>query len=37
MEPFARTIHPVKKFVVSTTLDRVDWNAELLRGEPFTE
>ena len=33
MEPFARTIHAVKKYVVSSTLDRVDWNgAELLRG-----
>src|SRR5262249_9654264 len=33
MEPFARTIHAAKKYVVSTTLDRVDWNAELLRGD----
>lgn len=33
MEPFARTIHATKKYVVSTTLDRVDWNAELLRGD----
>jgi dihydrofolate reductase len=33
MEPFARTINAAKKFVVSSTLDRVDWNAELLRGD----
>ena len=31
MEPFARTIDAAKKYVVSSTLDRVDWNAELLR------
>jgi dihydrofolate reductase len=28
MEPFARTIDAAKKYVVSSTLDRVDWNAE---------
>ena len=33
MEPFARTIDAAKKFVVSSTLDRVDWNAELVRGD----
>jgi dihydrofolate reductase len=33
MEPFARTIGAAKKYVVSRTLDRVDWNAELLRGD----
>ena len=33
MEPFARTIDSAKKYVVSTTLDRVDWNAELVRGD----
>ncbi|MBO0736123.1 MAG: dihydrofolate reductase family protein [Alphaproteobacteria bacterium] len=33
MEPFARTIHAAKKYVVSNTLDRVDWNAELVRGD----
>ncbi|MDI1444074.1 dihydrofolate reductase family protein [Polyangium sp. 6x1] len=33
MEPFARTVHAAKKYVVSSTLDRVDWNAELLRGD----
>ncbi|GAB3678166.1 dihydrofolate reductase family protein [Actinocorallia lasiicapitis] len=32
-EPFARTIDAAKKYVVSSTLDRVDWNAELLRGD----
>ena len=30
--PFARTIDAMKKYVVSSTLDRVDWNAELVRG-----
>ena len=33
MMPFARTMHAAKKYVVSSTLDRVDWNAELLRGD----
>ncbi len=33
MEPFARTINPAKKYVVSSTLVQVDWNAELVRGE----
>jgi dihydrofolate reductase len=33
MEPFARTIDAAKKYVVSGTLDRVDWNAELVRGD----
>jgi dihydrofolate reductase len=32
-EPFARTIDAAKKYVVSNTLERVDWNAELLRGD----
>src|SRR5208337_5687576 len=36
MEPFARTIDAAKKYVVSSTLDRVDWNAELLRGDLAT-
>ena len=31
--PFARAIDAAKKYVVSSTLDRVDWNAELLRGD----
>ena len=33
MEPFARTINVARKYVVSSTLDRVDWNAELVRGD----
>ena len=33
MEPFARTIDAARKHVVSTTLERVDWNSELLRGD----
>jgi dihydrofolate reductase len=32
-EPFARTIDAAKKYVVSSTLERVDWNAELVRGD----
>ena len=32
-DPFAETIDAKKKYVVSSTLDRVDWNAELLRGD----
>ena len=30
MEPFARSINAAKKYVVSSTLQRVDWNAELV-------
>jgi dihydrofolate reductase len=37
MEPFARTIDAAKKYVVSSTLDRVDWNAELVRGDHLGE
>src|SRR5580765_6645396 len=33
MEPFARAINLAKKYVVSSTLDRSDWNAELVRGD----
>lgn len=36
MMPFARTIDAARKYVVSSTLDRVDWNAELLRGDLAT-
>ena len=36
MEPFARTIDAARKHVVSSTLSRVDWNAELLRGDLAT-
>ncbi len=32
-DPFARAIDVAKKYVVSSTLDRVDWNAELVRGD----
>jgi hypothetical protein len=31
MEPFARAIDAAKKYVVSGTLGRVDWNAELVQ------
>ncbi|MEU6857566.1 dihydrofolate reductase family protein [Glycomyces sp. NPDC046736] len=33
MVPFSRTIDAKKKYVVSTTLDQVDWNSELVRGD----
>jgi dihydrofolate reductase len=33
MQPFARAIDAAKKHVVSSTLERVDWNAELVRGD----
>ena len=33
MLPFARTIDAAKKYVVSSTLERVDWNAEIVRGD----
>ena len=32
-EPFAQTIDAAKKYVVSSTLNQVDWNAELIRGD----
>ena len=33
MELFARTIDTAKKYVVSSTLTEVDWNAELPHGD----
>src|SRR4051812_36052004 len=33
MDPFAQTVHAAKKYVVSSSLAQVDWNAELLRGD----
>lgn len=35
--PFAHTIHRAKKYVVSDTLERVDWNAELIRGRDLLD
>src|SRR5687768_9718493 len=35
-EPFARSINAAKKYVVSSTLKQVDWNAELVRGDLAT-
>jgi dihydrofolate reductase len=32
-EPFAQAIDAAKKYVVSRTLNQVDWNAELIRGD----
>jgi dihydrofolate reductase len=31
--PFAEAIHRAKKYVVSSTLSEVDWNAELVQGD----
>lgn len=36
MVPFAESIDGAKKYVVSGTLDRVDWNAELVQGDLAT-
>ena len=33
MNDFAATMNAAKKYVVSNTLERVDWNAELVRGD----
>lgn len=33
IDPFARAINAAKKYVVSSTLQQVDWNAQLLRGD----
>src|SRR5680860_207089 len=33
MEAFAQTMNAAKKYVVSSTLERVDWNSELVRGD----
>ena len=35
MEPFAQTINGAKKYVVSSSLEQVDWNAELVRGDLY--
>lgn len=37
MVPFAATIDDAPKYVVSSTLERVDWNAQLLDGDLATE
>ena len=34
---FARTIDAARKYVVSSTLDRVDWNAELVRADQLEQ
>ena len=33
LEPFRRTVNAAIKYVVSSTLDEVDWNAEFVRGD----
>ena len=35
MQPFGQTIDGMKKYVVSSTLDSVDWNAELVHGDIY--
>lgn len=35
--PFADAIDRAKKYVVSSTLDGVDWNADLVRGDPMQQ
>lgn len=35
-DPFVRTIDAIKKYVVSSTLEQVGWNAELVRGDVAT-
>src|SRR5262249_12385105 len=32
-DPFVQAINSAKKYVVSSTLEQVDWNAELVRGD----
>ena len=32
-QPFAQVMNAAKKYVVSSTLESVDWNSELLRGD----
>lgn len=34
--PFAETINAAKKYVVTSTLEDVDWNAEVVRGDLAT-
>ena len=36
MQPFARVMDAAKKYVVSSKLKQVDWNAELVRGDLAT-
>ena len=33
LQPFARTIDAARKYVVSSTLSHVEWNAQLVRGD----
>ena len=33
MDPFAEAINRARKYVVSSTLKQVDWNAELVHGD----
>jgi hypothetical protein len=33
MEPFAESMNAIRKYVVSNTLEHVDWNSEIVRGD----
>ena len=33
LDPFTRTMDVMRKYVVSSTLENVDWNSELVRGD----
>lgn len=33
MEPFAQTTNATKKYLLSSTLEQVDWNAALVLGD----
>ena len=37
MIPFAETIHAARKYVVSDTLETVDWTAEIIRGADLAD
>jgi dihydrofolate reductase len=37
MAPFARAIHVARKYVVSKTLEHVDWNAEIVRPDQLEQ
>jgi dihydrofolate reductase len=36
MDRFAQTINAAKKYVVSSTLEQVDWNAQIVRADLAT-
>lgn len=36
MQPFARTMDAAKKYLLSSTMDTVEWNTEMVRGDLAT-